>query len=67
MWIVNLALRRPINVHRSRDFHLDQRIVGDFADAERYLSKHQHPGGFGDLDVFGYAAVRDRESYHLGL
>ena len=61
------SLAQTVHVHRSRDFHLDQRIVGDFADAERYLSKHQHPGGFGDLDVFGYAAVRDLESYHLSL
>jgi hypothetical protein len=61
------SLAQTVRVHRSRGFHLDQRIVGDSADTERYVSKHQRPGGLRDLDIFGHAAHRDRESYHLGL
>jgi hypothetical protein len=47
------SLAQTVHLHRSRGFHLDQRIVRHSANTERYFSKHQRPGGLCDWTFSG--------------
>ena len=49
MWIVNLALRRPLTFIVLAIFSPDQRRSLHYKHAKGYFSEHRHPGRFGDF------------------